>query len=32
MSKSSLTNGVSLKVENRSGFDKSRFNALTTLD
>lgn len=30
MSKSSLTNGVSLKVENRSGFDKSRFNALTT--
>ena len=28
--KKSLTNGVSLKVENRSGFDKSRFNALTT--
>ena len=30
MKKSALTNGVSLKVENRSGFDKSRFNALTT--
>lgn len=29
-SKKSLVNGVSLKVENRSGFDKSRFNALTT--
>ena len=28
--KKSLVNGVSLKVENRSGFDKSRFNALTT--
>lgn len=30
MSKKSLTNGVSLKVANRSGFDKSFFNALTT--
>lgn len=30
MNKKSLVNGVSLKVENRSGFDKSRFNALTT--
>lgn len=30
MSKKSLSNGVSLKVENRSGFDKSFFNALTT--
>lgn len=30
MSKKSLSNGVTLKVENRSGFDKSFFNALTT--
>lgn len=30
MSKKQLVNGVSVKVENRSGFDKSRFNALTT--
>ena len=30
MSRKTLTNGVSLKVENRSGFDKSFFNALTT--
>lgn len=30
MSKKSLQNGVSLKVENRSGFDKGFFNALTT--
>ena len=30
MSKKSLTNGVSVKVENRSGFDKSFFNAYTT--
>lgn len=30
MSKKSLSNGVSIKVENRSGFDKSFFNALTT--
>lgn len=30
MSKKALTNGVSLKVENRSGFDKGFFNALTT--
>lgn len=29
-SKRQLVNGVSVKVENRSGFDKSRFNALTT--
>lgn len=28
--KKSLLNGVSVKVENRSGFDKSRFHALTT--
>lgn len=30
MSKKSLQNGVALKVENRSGFDKGFFNALTT--
>ena len=30
MSKKSISNGVTLKVENRSGFDKSHFNALTT--
>lgn len=30
MSKKSISNGVTLKVENRSGFDKSFFNALTT--
>ena len=30
MSKKSIAHGVTLKVENRSGFDKSRFNALTT--
>lgn len=30
MSKKSLTNGVSVKVENRSGFDKSFFNSYTT--
>lgn len=29
-SKKALLRGVSVKVENRSGFDKSRFNALTT--
>lgn len=29
-SKKALLGGVSVKVENRSGFDKSRFNALTT--
>lgn len=28
--KKSLLNGVSVKVEHRSGFDKSRFHALTT--
>lgn len=28
--KKQLVNGVSVKVENRSGFDKARFNALTT--
>lgn len=28
--KRALVNGVSVKVENRSGFDKARFNALTT--
>ena len=30
MSKKTISNGVTLKVENRSGFDKSFFNALTT--
>lgn len=30
MSKKSLTNGVVIKTEQRSGFDKSFFNALTT--
>lgn len=30
MSKHSLSNGVTLKVETRSGFDKGFFNALTT--
>lgn len=30
MSKKALSNGVTLKVEQRSGFDKSFFNALTT--
>lgn len=30
MSRKQLVNGVSIKVENRSGFDKGYFNALTT--
>lgn len=30
MSKKQLVNGVSIKVDNRSGFDKGYFNALTT--